>query len=292
MRKFLIIGSIAVALLLGACTKDDNTNSEYAVKSDVGNITKEEFYEKLVEQDDGFTLQQLILDMVLSNSYTVEESEIDERMKEYEEDYGGSLELILLQQGYPSIDAFREALKMSMLYEKAIYDGVEVTDAEIDAAYERMKEEINARHILVTSLELATRVKDLLEEGEEFKDLVSQYSIDPGTSSTGGELGYFTALDMVPEFEEAAYSMEIDEISDPVETVHGFHVIQVLDRRANEDLAPLEDISDVIYNKLKRAKVTDDVATEKIDQLLIDANLDIQVSGYEDLFKLGEIDPE
>lgn len=291
MKKFLLTGTLAASLLLAACSSD-GSSSEYAVKSDAGNISKEEFYEQLVENDNGNLLQQLILEMVLSDQYTVDEKELDERIDSFKEQYEENFEMVLMQQGYANEEQFREALKMSMLYEAAIFEGIEVTDEEIEAAYERMKEEIHARHILVTSENIAEKVLEELDEGGDFEDLTSQYSIDPGTAQTGGDLGYFTALDMVPEFEDAVYSMEIDEIRGPVETSNGFHIIQVLDRRDNEDLPSLEDITEEISSKIRNGKVSDDEANEKIDQLLLDANLDIKVKGYEDLFQLNDLETE
>src|SRR5690625_4745342 len=111
MKKILISGTIATALLLGACSSND-ASSEYVVKSDAGNITKEEYYEQLVEQDNGNLLQQLILEMVLSDQYSVDEKEVDERLEELKEQYGENFEMILMQQGYADEDDFKEALKI------------------------------------------------------------------------------------------------------------------------------------------------------------------------------------
>lgn len=291
MKKILISGTIATALLLGACNSKD-ASSEYVVTSDAGNITKEEYYEQLVEQDNGNLLQQLILEMVLSEKYTVDKKEVDERLDELKEQYDENFEMILMQQGYADEEDFKEALEMSMLYEKAIYEGVEVSDEEIEDAYERMKEEIKARHILVSNEELALEVKEKLDEGEDFEELVSEYSIDPGTGQTGGDLGYFTALDMDQDFEDAVYSMEVDEISNPVESANGFHIIHVIDRKENESLPEFDEVVDEITSKIRQRKVSDQEANEKIDQLLIDANLDIKVSGLEDLFQLEELETE
>jgi len=286
MRNLLITGTIVFALLLAACNSDED--SEYAVKSDVGNITKDEFYEELVALDNGNLLQQLILEMVLKDKYSVDEKEVDEQIDELKEEYGESFEMIMMQQGYQDEDDFREALHTSLLYEQAIFEGVEIDEEEIESTYERMKEKIEARHILVANEETAQEVKDELDDGADFEDLVAEYSIEPGAAETGGNLGFFTALDMDKPFEDAAYDMEVDEISGPVEGANGFHIIHVLDRRDNEDLPEFDDVSGEIEDRLKRSKVSDEEANEKIDQLLIDANLDIKVPGMQDLFQLEE----
>jgi len=291
MKKYLLTGALAGGLLLSACSSDD-ASSDYAVKSDLGNITKDEFYEELVENDNGNLLQQLILEMVLSEKFSVDEKELDERFENFKAQYEENFEMVLMQQGYSGEEEFREALKMSMLYEEAIFEDVEVTEDEIEEAYERMKEEIHARHILVDSEELAAKALEDLENGDDFEDVASQYSIDPGTAQEGGDLGYFTALDMVKEFEDAAYSLDIDEISEPVESSNGFHIIQVLDKRENEDLLEFDEMSDEILSKIRNTKVSDEEANEIIDQILIDANLDIKVKGFEDLFHFDDIDTD
>ncbi|MEM7532019.1 MAG: peptidylprolyl isomerase [Chloroflexota bacterium] len=80
---------------------------------------------------------------------------------------------------------------------------------------------------------LAGAVKQLLESGSDFGEIAADYSDDPGSGANGGDLGWFSRGVMVPEFEEAAFSLPIGEISDPIQTQFGFHVIEVLERDEN-----------------------------------------------------------
>lgn len=92
-------------------------------------------------------------------------------------------------------------------------------------------EEISARHILVNTEEEANVVVQQLADGGDFAQLAQEKSIDPG-SANGGDLGYFTTGQMVAPFELAAFALEIGEISAPVQSQFGWHVIKLEDRRS------------------------------------------------------------
>lgn len=112
-----------------------------------------------------------------------------------------------------------------------------VTDAELQKAYEELKaevakiEEVRARHILVDSEEKAKEVITKLKGGAKFEDMVQEYSSGP-SKENGGEVGFFSKADMVPEFAEAAFTMGVNDYSkDPVKTQFGYHVIQTQEKR-------------------------------------------------------------
>lgn len=84
-----------------------------------------------------------------------------------------------------------------------------------------------ARHILLEDREDAEEVLKRLSEGEKFEDLARDVS-ECDTSKDGGELGVFYTGDMVPEFERALYHIKVGEISKPIKTKYGFHIIQKL----------------------------------------------------------------
>jgi parvulin-like peptidyl-prolyl isomerase len=93
------------------------------------------------------------------------------------------------------------------------------------------KEERHLRHILVADEVLAKTIVDQLRAGEDFATLALQYSTDPGSKDTGGDLGWSDGEGFVPEFREAAFKLELNAISDPVQSEFGWHIIQVLGRR-------------------------------------------------------------
>jgi peptidyl-prolyl cis-trans isomerase C len=102
-----------------------------------------------------------------------------------------------------------------------------------DEAVKQManEEEVRARHILVPTEDEAKAIEAQLKGGADFATLAKEKSKDPGGAQNGGDLGYFTKDQMVPEFADAAFKLDKGQISDPVHTQFGWHIIKVEDKR-------------------------------------------------------------
>lgn len=111
------------------------------------------------------------------------------------------------------------------------------TDEQLKAAYAdkaaaaKGQEEVRARHILVSSEDDAKKLSEQLKKGGDFEKLAREKSADKGSGANGGELGWFTKDRMVPEFAEAAFKLKKGDVSGPVKSEFGWHIIQVEDRR-------------------------------------------------------------
>lgn len=93
------------------------------------------------------------------------------------------------------------------------------------------EEEVNARHILVEDEAQAKAVAERLKKGEDFAKVAAEISKDPGSGKEGGSLGWFSKERMVPEFAEAAFKLEKGQVSEPVKSQFGWHIIRLEDRR-------------------------------------------------------------
>lgn len=136
-----------------------------------------------------------------------------------------------------------------------------VTDEAVQAAYDEMvagfeaQPEVRARHILVPTLEEAQSIRAEIEGGKTFEDAAAEYGTD-GTRATGGDLGYFSSGMMVAPFEEAAFALETGQLSEPVESQFGWHLIKLEDRRVTTaptlDQVRQQVAQQVLYDNFSR----------------------------------------
>jgi len=147
-------------------------------------------------------------------------------------------------EGVDTTKAFRdEFMGYRQQLAKSYLTDDSVDEANARSIYERLKENVEALHILVRckpdatpkdSLEAyrkAERARQRILNGENFEKVAREVSEDPSVKQNGGNLGYFTALQMVTPFEDVAYSLKNGEVSKPVRTDFGYHVIKVTNRR-------------------------------------------------------------
>jgi peptidyl-prolyl cis-trans isomerase C len=140
-----------------------------------------------------------------------------------------------------------------------------VTEEEMKAAYDeeaaklQQTERVRARHILVGTEQEAKDILARLSKGEKFEDLAKQFSLD-GSKDYGGDLGYFTQAEMVPEFSKATFTLKVGETSNPVKTDFGWHVIRLEDRKQGA-AQPYDQVKSAIRNVLLRKKVAETMDT-------------------------------
>ncbi|WBU60472.1 peptidylprolyl isomerase [Paracoccus albus] len=165
----------------------------------------------------------------------------------------------------------------------------EPTDEEVQAAYaaafpsDEPIQEYDADHILLETEEAANAVIEELNNGGDFAALAEERSVDTGSAQSGGDLGWFTADRMVPEFSEAVVAMEPGTTSEaPVQSQFGFHVIKLNETR--DMTAPeMADVRETLVQQIRRQKVAEEIEriageatverTEGIDPAVLDQNI-------------------
>ncbi|WP_461610612.1 peptidylprolyl isomerase [Cytobacillus kochii] len=256
----MFVAAVIVAVVLyNSHSKAATVNGE--------NISKDDLNEALMSQYGTSVLDTLISDQIVlqemdKEKVTVTEEEVAEEMDAYMEQYGGeeAFKEVLDENGV-SYDSIEHNIEIYLGSKKLITPGIEITDDEMETYFEENKEsffqaeEIEASHILVEDEDTAKEVKQKLDDGDDFSELAASYSTDDSNKDNGGELGYFGEGEMVEAFEEVAFAMEVDEVSDPVKTDYGYHIIKVTDHKEAKE-ANLEDAKEEIKEMLIESKLS------------------------------------
>lgn len=152
----------------------------------------------------------------------------------------------------------------------SIIEGVKVEEAEEKAFYEEnpdlfaAKTQVSAKHVLVETEESANDIAKEIADGLSFEEAAKKYSTCP-SKERGGDLGYFSKGQMVPEFEKAAFEGEVGKVIGPVQTQFGYHLILVEDKKEGS-VVPFEQVQEQIHQQLIQNKQKD-VYDTKVKEL-------------------------
>lgn len=261
---FVTILIVAAAVLIVALSLN---NGEVVAKIGEEEISKDQFYDRLLEMYGSQVLDSMITEKIVEleakkAKISVTDEDVQKELDKMIEQVGGE-EMFNYQLAYSgyTMDQMKEELKNYLTIVKILEPKIEITDEEINSYFEENKdrfaqeEEVQASHILVDDEETANKVKKLLDDGGDFAALAKEYSKD-GSAQSGGDLGYFTKGEMIQEFEDAAFSMEIGQVSEPVKSEYGYHIIKVTDKKEAQE-ATLENSKDEIKDILRNQKVNE-----------------------------------
>jgi parvulin-like peptidyl-prolyl isomerase len=185
----------------------------------------------------------------------------------------------------------QDQILLRELYNKEILAKSEVSESELKGHYEKLKEEIHAWHILVETKAQADSIYQQLKEGADFGELAKERSIDPSAPNNAGDLGFFGWGKMVPEFQEEAFKLKDGEISRPVKTNYGWHIIKLVERR-EVDQPPYEEAKEMIRSNLRRDK-TQRRVREYFEELKKKVNFELNEEALDILMsKKTEIPPD
>jgi peptidyl-prolyl cis-trans isomerase C len=177
------------------------------------------------------------------------------------------------QQGMDQTDIFKR--RLAYLEERALRRAyfadkvaAAVTPDTVKAAYDKFvadfkpEDQVHAEHILVSSEEDAKAIKAQLDKGANFEDLAKEKSTDPSAKQNGGDLGFFSKGQMVKPFEDKAFTMEVGQVSDPVQSQFGWHIIKVVEKRKSSP-PTIDQIGQQLGQQLMFQSFDDEIAKLK-----------------------------
>jgi peptidyl-prolyl cis-trans isomerase C len=257
-------GCLALALLAGASVRAEEANPVLAkvngseIRASDLALAEEELGPSLAQMDPA-TKKENVLSFLIDMKIVSKEAE-DKKIAD-RDDFKTRLAFA------------RNRLLMDNLL--AVEGKAATTDENMKKVYEDAakqitgEQEVHARHILAETEDQAKKVAEELKKGGDFAEIAKKESKDPGAAD-GGDLGFFTKDQMVPEFSAAAFALEPGKISDPVKTQFGWHVIKVEEKRTRK--APdFEQVKPQIETYVVRKAQADYVAklrqTAKVERL-------------------------
>ena len=305
MKRSLLLAAAALAaltLVAAGCGDSDEVPADAVAVVDGTTITRASLDELLARAKKSYTQQkrefpkagtpeyqslqnQAVAYLVQREEYAREADDlgvevtdaqiakkIDEVKKQFFQNDQKKFEAGLKQQGY-TLDALRDDVRAQLISE-GIYENVtgavKVSDADLRKYYDENKSRYSVaesravRHILVKTKAEADRLHDQLESGGNFATLAKQSSLDPGSKDQGGKLTVSRGQTVAP-FDKAAFSLKTNELSDPVKTEFGYHLIQPLAAVKAGSVTPFAEVKGQIRTQLleeRKNKAVNDWASD------------------------------
>ncbi|MGE7780253.1 peptidylprolyl isomerase [Peribacillus sp. NPDC097264] len=281
-NKITILSILSLLCLLGACSSLTSVNdNDILIKTKSGNISKDDLYKEVVNTERGKELvQELVYMQILKGKYEVSDNEVNHRLTEIKEQVGDKDEftIFLQKQGFNNENELKDYIEQSLYFLKATTEGLKVSDKQIKDYYEQNKDQytkVRTSHILVKNESDAKIVDEELKKGNDFTELAKKQSTDKVSASQGGDLGYLSgrSQELDPTFLAAAMKLKKGEVSEPVKTLFGYHIIKVTDRKEK----PLSEVEDQIKQTLMEKDA------KPIQEVLNNLNKEIEIK--EDVFK-------
>lgn len=281
LRATIVLLLVLSSAWLTACRPEENAEPRVLLQVNDRIITLEDFerqFERTIPAEHAlspdaldelrrsFLRQAIDRQLVLSEAQrlgvTLTPNEVEDALADYRRDYpAGGFEEMLAEQGFTP-QQWRQELAARLLMEKvitrAVYALVGVSDDEIQAFYAEHRaefdrpERVRARQILVADAGEARAALNRLQAGESFAEVARAVSQSPDAEQ-GGDLGFFPAGEMPPEFDEVVFSLPKGEVSSPVKSDYGVHLFLVEERRPAQRMS-LEEATPMIRSQLLRIK--------------------------------------
>ncbi|HOA36205.1 MAG TPA: peptidylprolyl isomerase [Bacillota bacterium] len=256
----VIVGAVALIIFMQHDPAVAVVNGEKIKRSELYTIMYMQYGKEFL---DDLIVERLILQEGKKRGISVSNEEIDAEIDiivgEYYMGNEENLKLDLESRGIP-MDFIRNNFRVNIMLEKIVTGDLEITETEAREYFEENREDfdipeqVRARHILVDTEEEALEIISRLENGEDFAGIAKESSKDTGSKEQGGDLGFFPRGEMVKEFEETAFNLEVGGRSAPVKTSYGYHVIEKLEHKEGREVT-YEEVADKVKEAVKENKL-------------------------------------
>lgn len=252
------------------------------------NLNDPQEKEKLEKEVTQVLIEETLLDVYADEiKINISESRLEDELDSFKKQRNLSQTSFeeLLEQQQLTLSGFRKnfvrRLRQSQVLSREVHSQIQVDESELKAQYEKGKKKIakiHARHILLRLAPDATEevikqtrrrillLKEQIQSGDiSFTNAAELYSEDPSAKSNKGDLGFFRKEDIVAEFAQVAFTLPLNTLSEPVKTVFGYHLIEVLEKK-NEEGVPFEQVKKKLIAEA-RQKVFQEKYKEFIEKL-------------------------
>jgi len=251
-------------------------------------ITHNDLYQRLFRTNGQQVLNQMINEFLIEDEgkiqkISVSEKEITDKFNEIKNQFVDEQNFnrwLSSQRITP--EELKSQIRLQLLQNKLVIKakGIKITDKEIEDFFNQNRshfdipEQIRCRHILVKTKEQAEDLLIALKAGADFSIMAKAKSEDPATREKGGDIGFFTRGMLLPEFEEAAFKLKVGEISEPVQTKLGFHIIKLEEKKSARPAKLDKETKSKIENILVQNKISSAIP-EYFDQLRQKSKIEI-----------------
>lgn len=246
---------MCLVLFVAGCTSKKGATNPVLAKAGKAEITKEDFFREFnrvpewakgrfqTEEGKKQFLEEIIKKELIYQDAKKKGLQRDEKLK-------------------AEVEELEKMTLIKAVLEKEVEEKARLDPKEVREFYDkhpdefRIGSEVRASHILVDSEEDAKNILQRIQRGESFSVLAEKFSRDKASAKNGGDLGFFGRGRMVPEFERVAFSLKAGEVSNPVRTRFGYHIIKVTDRKEGK-LGDFEEVKDAIARRVAMEKQKD-----------------------------------
>ncbi len=296
-----LAGMLLLLLSLMGCRAEPKAETPVFIQINDRQISKADFAaafartlqpDQVLSEDERADLQSSFLVQVIDRELISLEArrqaidvtpvELHAAVQDYFGDYPDeSFELMLRERGM-TMESWQAELKENLIIEKllkeAVYSRVAVEDAEVARYYQENRQDfdrpaqVRARQIVVAEEEEGRKVLSLLQQGQDFATVASEFSLSPDARQ-GGDLGFFGSGQMPAEFDEAVFNLPVGKLSDLVKSEYGFHIFLVEEKRSATQLSEKEAEREV--QRILKTRKQEEMYQEWLQGLRSQANIQI-----------------